>query len=136
MSITIQDVGKYFDRFGWEYSISENNDAIKTGVNGEYGYFEFIVFLERGWLTITTLDLLPEIPEDKSTQLMQLALELNAKISYARIALVDKKISVIADIPVHTKLDYDLFSTVLEVMPFFADQIFKKFNPYFTTQEK
>jgi hypothetical protein len=128
MAITIENVAKYFDRYGWSYQLLEGEPTILSGFKGDEGYFKIETHLHKGWLTFSLMDFLPKIPDEKLPEICRYALELNTKMSYCRFVLMEGNLlTIVADIPAQTRLDYDLFAMGLDLVSFFADQAYPKF---------
>ena len=127
MTVHFQNVCDLFTRYGWIYETQEDKQTLLTGFRGQNAHFKIVVFLKEGWLSLSVLDYLPQIPTEKRDQVYQYILEMNSKITFVRIALVDDgRVSFVVDLPAESRLDYNLFAMALDLLSYYADTAYPK----------
>lgn len=128
--ITMQDVHNALERYGWKYQ-QQDDYTLLTGFKGKARQFIVGLRLDSQWLTLTIVRYLQGVPIEHHASLYSELLMLNHRITFVRFALEESgDIILTADVPAERKFDYDLFATALDLLSFYADDVYPRFERY------
>lgn len=135
MAISVQDVQKLFERYGWTFH-QPDQQTLLVGFQGDSNDFILGTRLHDGWLSFTIPDYLPPIPAEKQATIYQHLLELNQRIIFVRFALENEEtVTIIANLPAQKKIKYDLFAMAVDLITFYADDVYPRLYKLITGKE-
>lgn len=124
-----------FQRYGWHYEQREDGTII-SGFKGDSGKFSLIASLDEDWITLFIPLFLPSISSDRRGEIYNFLLKFNAQLMLVKFALTDDdEITIMANLSIHKKLDYDLFATIVDLLSFYADDAFLYLSELISEQE-
>jgi hypothetical protein len=122
MSVTIADIHRFFETYGWKYEFEEASKSWHTGFRGDTANFSITVHLTDDWLYLFICPF-ANAPADPACELklQYYLLRLNHAINMAKFSLdVDGDVALTVELPTES-LDYSEFADGLNAISFYAD---------------
>ncbi|MDD2522399.1 MAG: YbjN domain-containing protein [Anaerolineaceae bacterium] len=128
-------IGQFIQSYDWEFTQEANNEFTTRFVGETTNTsFNLIVNIDEKWISLTVWPYLPNIPEKKEVEALQLICKRNFQIRLARLAMTDQgDIALCLDFPVEV-LTEQCFHDSLDVITYYADALFPDFLSFWSEE--
>jgi hypothetical protein len=130
-SLTVTDIGKFIDSYGWKYA-NDGENLIAVAFKGEISDTEFHLIIEafENWLSLTIWPYLFPFPPEKKLEALEDVCKVNFDLHMARLAMKSSgEIALCLDLPM-SSLTESSFHNALDVITYYADVLFPRFVKY------
>lgn len=135
MRISLADVTRLFELFGWKYQ-QRDDHTLLAGFRGKHADFPLIARFNDQWLSLTVAHFLPPVPAAAETNVLRRLLELNGRTTLVRLALDEQgEVMLTADVPGHKRLDPDLFAMTVDLLTLNADDLYDELHTLLSGEE-